>query len=52
MIREALLIDERIINVDDFTLNKQGEDLRVKFKVTSIYGDFFEERSVGLNDGL
>lgn len=52
MIREALFIDERIIGVDDFVINKQGENLQVKFKVTSIYGDFFEERSVGLNEGL
>ena len=46
------MIDERIIDVDDFTLNKQGENLQVKFKVTSIYGDFYEERSVGLSEGL
>ena len=52
MIREALLIDERIIDIDDFTINKNGENLQVKFKVTSIYGDFYEERSVGLNEGL
>lgn len=52
MIREALMIDERIIDVDDFTINKVGENLQVKFKVVSIYGDFIEERSVGLNEGL
>ena len=52
MIREALLIDERIIDIDDFVINKVGENLQVKFKVTSIYGDFYEERSVGLNEGL
>lgn len=52
MIREALLIDERIIDIDDFTIKKVGENLQVKFKIMSIYGDFIEERSVGLNEGL
>lgn len=52
MIREALLIDERIIDIDDFVISKVGENLQIKFKVTSIYGDFYEERSVGLNEGL
>ena len=52
MIREALMIDERIIEVDDFVIDKVDENLQVKFKVTSIYGDFYEKRSVGLSEGL
>lgn len=43
MIWEALLIDERIIDIDDFTIKKVGENLQVKFKVTSIYGDFLKK---------
>ena len=52
MIREALMIDERIIEVDDFVIDKVDENLQVKFKVTSIYGDFYEKRGVGLSEGL
>lgn len=46
MIREALMSDERILDVDHFLIEKQEEVMKVKFTVSTIYGDYIEERSV------
>lgn len=49
-IREALMVDDRIINVDEFELSNLGEDsFLISFKVVSIYGEFVENKEVGNN---
>lgn len=40
---EALLQDERIVKVDDFTFEPQGEELLVKFSVHSVFGEMESE---------
>lgn len=50
MIAEALLIDERISEIGNFAIEKAGENLKVSFRVSSVYGDFDVERSVVLSE--
>ncbi|MED1850357.1 DUF2634 domain-containing protein [Brevibacillus borstelensis] len=38
MIREALLQNDAITQVDNFVFSQSGEKLTIEFKVTSIYG--------------
>lgn len=39
MIQEALMRDDRILAVDDFTFQFSGDVCRCRFKVNSIYGE-------------
>ena len=45
-IREALLQDDRIQNVDHFEFERKEKSLLVTFTVNSIYGDFRIEKEV------
>lgn len=49
MIIEALKEDERILDISDFQFKFDADELRVEFKVSSIYGDVFigEEFLIG-----
>lgn len=38
LIREALIIDDRIEAIENFIVNVIGDELHVSFEVTSIYG--------------
>lgn len=40
MIQEALLIDDRIESVDNVEIELLGDQMIVRFKVTTIYGSF------------
>lgn len=43
MIQEALLKDDRILEVDGFQFEFSGDVCRCTFQVSSIYGTFEEE---------
>lgn len=45
-IREALISDDRVIEVGEFSVNHQKNDVYASFLVTSIYGDFRMEKGV------
>lgn len=45
-IKETLLADERILAVEDFQFNAQGNRLGVSFVVRSIYGEEVESAEV------
>lgn len=45
-VKEALLQDERILEVSDFSFEVLGNELRVEFVVKTIYGEFEEEVEV------
>lgn len=45
-IREALLGDDRVIEVGEFSVSHKKNDVFASFKVTSIYGDFRMEKGV------
>lgn len=40
MVKEALLVDDRIESVTEFKYTYDGSDLLAEFKVTTIFGDF------------
>lgn len=47
IIKEALLIDERILGIENFNIVDEGKDiLKIEFKVNSIYGDIKLESEV------
>lgn len=48
-IKEALLQDERITSVEDFSLDFKGDVVTVKFTCTTIYGDVEVLREVNSN---
>lgn len=43
LIREALLVDERILSVDNFRFDFAGDAVNISFDVKSVYGDFASE---------
>ncbi|HCL03498.1 MAG TPA: DUF2634 domain-containing protein [Lachnoclostridium phytofermentans] len=43
---EALIQDDRILDVDDFTFRREEESVLVNFTVHTIYGDLLEEMGV------
>jgi hypothetical protein len=43
---EALIQDDRILDVDDFTFRREEESVSVNFTVHTIYGDLLEEMGV------
>jgi hypothetical protein len=45
-IREALMTDDRILNVSDFEFNVDKNKIHVTFVVTSIYGNIVERTEV------
>lgn len=45
-VSEALLNDERILAVEDFSFTANGRRLSVKFLVRTIYGDISQEAEV------
>ena len=45
-ITEALLQDDRILEVTDFTFERRRDVLSVQFTVGTIFGDIQEEREV------
>ncbi len=47
-IREALLADDRILSVTDFTFRMEREDLVVGFRVETEFGEILAERKVEL----
>lgn len=48
MIEEALLQDDRILEVDGFTFVFSGDSCLCTFRVTSIYGEFEIEKEVAV----
>ena len=50
-ITEALLQDDRILEVTDFTFERRRDVLSVQFTVGTIFGDIQEEREVSA-DGV
>lgn len=48
MIEEALLLDDRIREVDGFQFEFSGDSCRCTFSVSSIYGEFEIEKEVGI----
>lgn len=50
-IKEALMQDDRIIEVNNFEFTEQGNSLFVSFEVESDFGNFNMENGVGLNAG-
>ncbi len=47
IIKEALLIDERILGIENFNIVDEDKDiLKIEFKVNSIYGDIKLESEV------
>lgn len=49
VIRECLLVDDRVLDVDEFELTQKGEMLLVQFKVHTIYGDFTDGTELKIN---
>ncbi len=47
-IRECLLRDDRITEVDNFRFESNGDSLQCTFDVHSIFGDFFVSREVNV----
>src|SRR5690606_9681354 len=47
-IRECLLRDDRITEVDNFRFESNGDSLQCTFDVHSIFGDFFVSWEVGI----
>jgi len=45
-VKDALLVDDRVISVSGFEFRKEGSSAKVKFTVNSIYGGFESEVSV------
>ena len=45
-IKEALIQDDRINNVDNFIFNYDGDNVLIEFIVFSIYGEFSMEKEV------
>lgn len=45
-IKESLLNDDRVINVNNFQYETKGNTLKVKFTIFTIYGDIEEEVSI------
>lgn len=43
MVEEALLVDERIVSVDQMEFSIEGDQLQLSFRVNSIFGSFNEE---------
>ncbi len=43
---DALSIDDRIIGLDNFSIEKSNETAVISFTVSSIYEDFFYEKEV------
>ncbi|MEG0416390.1 MAG: DUF2634 domain-containing protein [Erysipelothrix sp.] len=43
---DCLSTDDRIIDITNFELSTKNESLFIKFKVTSIYGDYIENWEV------
>ena len=43
MVEDALMIDERIIAVENFQYTQDGSTLKWTFDVRTVYGDFSEE---------
>ncbi|MFV0552279.1 MAG: DUF2634 domain-containing protein [Anaerorhabdus sp.] len=41
-VHECLSTDDRIIDVANFELSTENESLFIRFKITSIYGDYIE----------
>ncbi|WP_054198854.1 DUF2634 domain-containing protein [Clostridium baratii] len=47
IIKEALLVDERILGIENFNIVDENKDiLKIEFKVNSIYGDIKLESEV------
>lgn len=46
MIQETLLLDDRILEVDDFDFEFSGDTCHCTFRVQSIYGDITVEKEV------
>ena len=47
-IREALMQDDRITGISDFTIDFKGDQAVITFKAYSQFGDFSVERSVSV----
>ena len=45
MIEEALLEDDRIIKIEDFSAVMNGDVLKIAFTAVTLFGDVFVERS-------
>ncbi|SDT26243.1 Protein of unknown function [Paenibacillaceae bacterium GAS479] len=45
-VEEALLIDERILAIEDMEMNQTGDELTLSFSVFSVFGSFQSEVSV------
>lgn len=39
LVKDALSIDSRILNVYDFTISQEGENVLIQFKASTIYGE-------------
>ncbi|MBM7866012.1 DUF2634 domain-containing protein [Heliobacterium gestii] len=48
LIREALVYDDRIADVGDFIVERDGDRLRAEFTVTTTLGDRFRQEVKGL----
>ena len=46
LVREALLQDDRITDVRDFTIETNGDSITASFTVVSIFGDFTMTKEV------
>lgn len=49
VIKECLLVDDRILDVDNFDITQKGEVLYVNFTVHTIYGDYKEGTELNVN---
>jgi hypothetical protein len=48
LLREALLLDERILAVEDFVFQAESSSVSVSFVIKSIYGDLTAETQVNV----
>lgn len=49
VIREALMIDDRISNIENFEFRKYGENFIVTFRIITIFGSFDSKKEVNIN---
>lgn len=49
VIKECLLVDDRVLEVDQFEIEQKGEILYVSFWVHTIYGDYQDGTELTIN---
>lgn len=47
-IQDALVVDDRVTGISDFDYEVDGNNLRARFRVNTVYGDFDRQEEVAL----